>query len=72
MATGSRLQRQVSFRENVLDAFGNFAFLTHADPGEKHYFITYLPIRVPEVEQLQEFGFGVVTNNQPMRENLQH
>ena len=23
---------------NVLDVFGNFAFLTHADPGEKYIY----------------------------------
>ena len=47
---------------NVLDVFGNFAFLTHADPGEKHFFITYFPIHVPKVGPLQESGFGFVTD----------
>ena len=46
---------------NVLDVFGNFAFLTHADPGEK-YIYHLSPIRVPEVGPLQGSGFGGATD----------
>ena len=58
---GLRVATPRKLPRNVLDVLGNFVFLTHADPGEKHYFITYFPIHVPEVEPLQESGFGVVT-----------
>ena len=59
---GLRVATPHKLPRNVLDVFGNFAFLTHADPGEKHFFITYFPIHVPEVGPLQESGFGVVTD----------
>ena len=46
---------------NVLDVFGVFVFLTHADLGEKHILITYFSIRVPEVGPLRGSGFGGAT-----------
>ena len=54
VATPSKLPR------NVLDVFGNFVYLTHADLGEEKY-ITYFPIHVLKVGPLQGSGFGGVT-----------
>ena len=59
---GLRIAMPRKLPRNVLDVFGIFVFLTHADPKGRNITYLLLPIRVPEVELLQGSGFGAATD----------
>ena len=60
MATGSGSQCHVSFREMLLMCL-EILPSSHARIPGRNIFITYFPIRVPEVGPLQGSGFGGAT-----------
>ena len=61
MATGSGSQCHVSFREMLLMCLEILPSSHTRIPG-RNIFITYFPIRVPEVGPLQGSGFGGATS----------